>query len=155
MSVTIRPYEKSDTGALINLFREAVHSINSKDYTQKQIAVWAPENIDEKKWAENFSRNITFIAEFQGIIVGFADMTHSEHLEHMYVGKVYQGRFIALKLFKTLEKRAKSLKLSKITTDCSITAKIPAERVGFKVVKKQIVVRSGISLINYLMQKII
>ncbi len=155
MSITIRSYEKSDTGTLINLFREAVHAINSKDYTSEQIAVWAPENIDEKKWAENLSRNITFIAELQGIIVGFADMTYSGHLEHMYVGKEYQGRFIAFKLFKALEKRAKTLKLSKITTDCSITAKIPAERVGFKVIKRQIVVRSGVSLINYLMDKII
>ena len=44
----IRNYQKSDLKDIIFLFRETVHNINSKDYTQEQVKIWAPENIDEK-----------------------------------------------------------------------------------------------------------
>lgn len=46
----IRNYQKSDLKSIIFLFRETVHSVNSKDYTQEQLKIWAPENIDEKSW---------------------------------------------------------------------------------------------------------
>ena len=44
----IRNYQKSDLKSIIFLFRETVHSINSNDYTQEQVKIWADENIDEK-----------------------------------------------------------------------------------------------------------
>ena len=151
--ISIRPYKPSDTQKLIELFREAVHAINIKHYSPEQVAVWAPDDIDEKKWEKNLSQNITFIAEIDDIIVGFADLTQEGVLKHLYIHKDYQGRFIALRLLKTIEQAARDLGLSNITTDCSITAKIPAERMGFKVVKKQTVEREGIKMINYHMKK--
>lgn len=33
----IRKYQKSDLKDIIFLFRETVHNINSKDYTQEQV----------------------------------------------------------------------------------------------------------------------
>ena len=33
----IRKYQKNDLKDIIFLFRETVHSINSKDYTQEQV----------------------------------------------------------------------------------------------------------------------
>lgn len=50
----IRNYQKNDLKSIIFLFRETVHSVNSKDYTQEQVKIWAPENIDEKKLAFEF-----------------------------------------------------------------------------------------------------
>lgn len=69
------------------------------------------------------------------------------------VHKEYQARFIALKIFKALEQKARELGLEKITTNCSITAKIPAERMGFKVIKEQVVEKHGMKFINYHMGK--
>ena len=71
----------------------------------------------------------------------------------MYVPKGYQARFIALKIFKALEQKAKELGLEKIITDCSITAKVPAERMGFKVIKEQVVEKNGMKFTNYHMEK--
>ena len=151
--ISIRPYKPSDTQKLIELFREAVHAINIKHYSPEQIAIWAPYNIAEEKWEKNLSQNITFIAEIDDIIVGFADLTQEGVLKHLYIHKDYQGRFIALHLLKTIEQAVRDLGLSKITTECSITAKLPAERMGFKAVKKQTVNRKGIEFVNYLMEK--
>ncbi len=152
-TISIRPYRPSDTAELIELFREAVHAINIKHYSPEQVAVWAPNDIDEKKWEKNLSQNITFIAKIDDTIVGFADLTHEGVLKHLYIHKEYQGRFIALHLLKTIEQVVRDLGLSKITTECSITAKLPAERMGFKVVKEQTVNRKGIEFVNYLMEK--
>lgn len=43
----IREYEEKDLSSIIKLFYDTVHFINIKDYTQEQVNVWAPENIDE------------------------------------------------------------------------------------------------------------
>lgn len=152
-NVTIRPFKPSDTSELIQLFRDAVHTINIRHYTPEQVAVWAPEDIDQGKWLKSLAQNITFVAEVEDKIVGFADITHKGYLDRLYVHPDYQGRFIAFRLFKHIEQAARELELTKITTDCSITAKVPAERMGFKVIKEQTVVRKGIELINYVMEK--
>jgi putative acetyltransferase len=151
--ITIRPFKPSDTPELIQLFRDAVHTINIRHYALEQVAVWAPDDIDQDKWLKSLAENITLVAELDDKIVGFADMTHEGYLDRLYVHKDYQGRFISFRLFKHIEQAARELSLTKITTDCSITARVPAERMGFKVIKEQTVIREGIELINYVMEK--
>lgn len=155
MNITIRSFNPLDTPALINLFRDAVHTINIQHYSPEQVAVWAPTDIDLNRWQTSLEHNITFVAEIDSKIVGFADMTHEGYLDRLYIHKNYQGRWIALYLMRAIEKAARELGLSKITTHCSITAKKPAERVGFTVIKEQTVVRNNISLTNYVMEKVL
>ncbi|HEV2601382.1 MAG TPA: GNAT family N-acetyltransferase [Candidatus Babeliales bacterium] len=158
--IVIRPFSLSDTPALITLFRDAVHAINIQHYSPEQVAMWAPEEMNAEhwqnkleSWQKQFTKNITFVAEIDGKIVGFADMTRDGYLDHLYIHKDYQGRWVAFRLLKAIEQAARDLGLEKITTDCSITAKVPAERVGFVVVKEQTVVKNGVSFINYAMEK--
>lgn len=150
-TITIRLYQPSDFDAIVTLFKEAVAAINIKHYTAEQVAIWTTINVE--RWQASLAKNITFIAETNGIIVGFGDMTHEGYLDRLYVHKEYQARFVALKIFKALEQRARELGLEKITTDCSITAKIPAVRMGFKVIKDQVVEKDGMKFINYHMEK--
>lgn len=152
MSTTsIRHYQPSDLPAIIQLFKEAVAAINIKHYTPEQIAVWT--DINPIKWQSKLENMIVFVAEIDSTIVGFADMTHEGYLDHLYVHKDYQARWVSLHLFKAIEKAARELGLTKLTTDCSITAKIPAERIGFKVIKEQVVEKHGMKFINYHMEK--
>ncbi len=150
-SITIRPFKSSDLPAVIQLFKEAVAAINIQHYSAEQIAVWT--DIDSEHWLKKFEQNITFVAQIDSMIVGFADISHEGYLDHMYVHKEYQGRWVSLHLFRALEKAARELGLTKITTDCSITAKVPAERMGFVVIKEQMVERKGIQFKNYYMEK--
>ncbi len=151
--ISIRPFNPSDTPYLIKLFRDAVHTINTKHYSPEQVAVWAPEEIDEEKWKAKLSSLITFVAEIDGIIVGFADITCQGYLDHLYIHKDYQARFVSLHLLRAIEQAARDLGLSKITTDCSTTARVPAQRMGFKIVKEQTVIIKGVEMINYHMEK--
>lgn len=149
--IKICPYQDNDILAVVDLFRNAVQAINIQHYSQEQIAVWTDINIE--RWKKSLAQNIAFIAEIDGLIVGFADISHEGYLDRLYIHKDYQGRFVAVHLFRAIEKVARELGLSKITTDCSITARKPAERMGFVVVKEQTVVKNGMSFINYAMEK--
>ncbi|GMU18894.1 MAG: hypothetical protein AMXMBFR12_00860 [Candidatus Babeliales bacterium] len=150
-TITIRHFKSSDLSAVIQLFKEAVAAINIRHYTPEQIAVWT--DVDPARWQAKLENMIVFVAVIDSTIVGFADMTREGYLDHLYVHKDYQARWVSLHLFKAIEKMAKELGLTKITTDCSITAKVPAERMGFKVVNEQIVEKKGVQFTNYHMEK--
>lgn len=150
-TITIRPFQSSDLSAIIQLFKEAVAAINIRHYSAEQIAVWT--DVDPAKWQTKLEKMIVFVAEIDSTIVGFADLTREGYLDHLYVHKEYQARWVSLHLFKAIEKAARELGLTKLTTDCSITAKVPAERMGFKVLKEQIVEKNGMKFINYHMEK--
>jgi len=150
-NITIRPFSPSDLQELIALFHDAVNAINIRHYSQEQINAWTA--IDIERWKTTLAKNIAFVAQIDGIIVGFIDMTHEGYLDRLYIHKDYQARFVALRLLKKIEQTARDLGLKKLTTDCSITAKLPAERMGFVVVKEQTVVCHGVSMTNYVMEK--
>ena len=40
--VKLRQFKPSDTAAIIHLFRETVHAVGARYYTQEQVAAWAP-----------------------------------------------------------------------------------------------------------------
>lgn len=150
-NLIVRPFKIADLQAVIHLFKEAVAAINVKHYTLEQIAVWT--DIDETGWQEKLTKHISFVAEIDSVIIGFIDMARDGYLDHLYIHKDYQVRFVSLRLLKAIEKEACQLGLIKIVTDCSITAKTPAERVGFRVIREQVVEKKGVRFINYRMEK--
>ena len=152
-TITIRPYRASDTADIISLFHAAVHTIARQDYSAEQCAAWAPEHLDPSMWESRLKNNHTFVAEHAGTIIGFADITDNGSLEHLYVHPNWQGGRVSLRLLKAIEQSARELGLQKITTHCSITAKIPAQRMGFVVLNEQTVTRKGVTLTNYVMEK--
>lgn len=151
----IRKYRSQDTPEIVQLFYDTVHTINKKDYTSEQLEVWAPkisqENIEH--WKTSLTQNRTYVAEINGKIVGFGDISPTGYLARLYVHKDFQGQGIASALVQILEKEAKTLGVSEITTHASITAKPFFERRGYRVIQEQQVTRSGVTLINYSMSK--
>ena len=138
----IRPYEPTDCEILASLFYLTVHTVNAKDYTKEQLNAWATGKIDLQKW------NISL--REHNIIFGFSDIDKSGYLDRLYVHKNHQRKGIATAICDTLEQ---SVKANKIITHASITAKPFFEQRGFTVVKEQQVLRQGIALTNYVMEK--
>lgn len=121
----IRNYQKSDLKSVIFLFRETVHSINSKDYTQEQVKIWAPENIDEN------------------------------YVDRLYVAKDYQRQKIATRLMDKIENHAKKQGQISLYSHVSITAKKFFLDRGYIVNKEQYVEKQNILFKNYIMEKIL
>ncbi|MDE7329555.1 MAG: GNAT family N-acetyltransferase [Clostridia bacterium] len=148
--MTIRQYEPTDCENLAKLFYDTVHTINAKDYSQEQLNVWATDNIDLEVWNKSLSEHYTVVGVENNIIVGFGDIDKSGYLDRLYVRKGYQRQGIATAICNKLEQ---AVKVNKIITHASITAKPFFEQRGFKVVKEQQVERDGIALTNYVMEK--
>ena len=146
----IRQYEPTDCEFLAKLFYHTVHSVNAKDYSKEQLNVWATENIDLDKWNKSFAEHFTVIAVENDIVVGFGDIDATGYLDRLYVHKDYQRRGIATKICEKLES---AIKVDKIVTHSSITAKPFFEQRDFRMIKEQQVIRNGIALTNYVMEK--
>lgn len=152
----IRAYQESDISQLISLFYETVHSVNKQDYSQEQLDAWAPKEEKALKlnaWSTSLHQNITYVAEMNGCIVGFSDMTLEGHLDRLFVHKDFQGQGIAFALVKNLELKARELGLHEMDTEASITAKPFFERQGYQLISQQSVERKGVLLVNYRMRK--
>ena len=148
----IREYRTSDCEQLAELFYDTVHSINAKDYTEEQLNVWATGIVDLQEWNHSFLEHKTVIVTANNKIVGFGDIDKSGYLDRLFVHKDYQGQGIASAICDKLEC---SVTGNLITTHASITAKAFFQHRGYRVILEQEVIRQGITLKNYVMEKLI
>ena len=107
-------------------------------------------NIDLAEWNNSLSEHYTVVAVENTVIVGFGDIDKAGYLDRLYVHKDYQRQGIATAICDELEK---TVTTNRIVTHSSITAKPFFIQRDYKVVKEQKVVRNGISLTNYIMEK--
>ena len=146
----LREYQSADCEKLAALFYETVHCVNARDYTEAQLNAWATGKIDLEQWDQSFLAHHTVIAVENEEIVGFGDMDASGYLDRLYVHKQHQGEGIAAAICDKLEQSAAG---KRITTCASITAKPFFLHRGYHIVRKQEVLRHGVCLTNYLMEK--
>lgn len=149
----LREYKSTDCAEIAQLFYGTVHAINAKDYTKEQLDVWAAGHIDIPAWDKSFLKHHTLIAEENSIIVGFGDMDDNGYLDRLYVHKDYQGRGIATAIVTKLEQQAAMHNIFIFTTYASITAKSFFEKHGYHVVSENKVIRNGVGLTNFIMEK--
>lgn len=148
--MVIREYRSSDCEQLAELFYHTVHAVNAKDYTKEQLDVWVSGCVDLEEWDRSFMEHYTVVAVKNDVIAGFGDIDESGYLDRLYVHKDYQNQGIATVICNELEQ---GVRADKITTHASVTAKPFFERRGYKVVREQQVIRGGIPLTNFVMEK--
>lgn len=146
--MVIREYISSDCERLADLFFQTVHTVNAKDYTKEQLNVWATGNVDLSVWNNSFLEHYTLVAVENDVTVGFGDIDNTGYLDRLFVHKDYQRQGIATALCDRLEAG-----FDKVTTHVSITAKPFFVNRGYRLIMEQQVVRNGIPLTNYLMEK--
>jgi len=155
MKIILRHYQPGDLDALLKLFKETVHAVNAKDYTEAQLDAWAPEVLDVERWQQTLSKNHTLIAEQDDAIIGFADVETNGYFNRLYVHKDFQGRGVAKLLTKALEDYVIQQGLSSIMVTASITAKPFFESRGYTVIAEVSSESKGQVLANFLMDKTI
>lgn len=146
----LRLYRSEDCLALARLFYDTVHTVNARDYTPEQLNAWADGHVDLAAWDASFLAHHTLVAEKNGEILGFADMDGAGYLDRLYVHKDHQGRGVATALCSALEA---ACPVKSFTTHASLTARPFFESRGYQVLRRQTVVRHGISLENFVMEK--
>jgi len=153
MNLFIRAYRESDTRQIMTLFYETIHAINRRDYNPEQIDTWAPAEMDDARWAETLRQRTTFVAENDGLIVGFAELEEDGHINRFYCHKDYQGCGIGTRLLAAIEAEAQQRGITRLFTEASITAHPFFTKRGFQTLQEQTVVVRNVAFRNYRMEK--
>jgi putative acetyltransferase len=151
--MVIRDYDRNDAFAITRLFYETVHSVNSKDYSEEQVRAWAPEIPDPDIWHSRMIQRCTLVAEESGQVIAFAELECDGHLDMFYCRRDVIGHGVGRQLYQTVETRALDLGLRRIFTEASITARPFFHRCGFFVIQHRTVIRRGIQMTNFKMEK--
>ena len=107
-------------------------------------------NVNLQEWDKSFTEHYTVVAIENNIIVGFGDIDVSGYLDRLFVHSEHQREGIASAICDELEQ---SVSVKTITTHSSITAKPFFEHRGYRVIQEQTVIRNGIALTNFIMEK--
>lgn len=148
--MTIRPYRPSDLPEITELFYDTVHTVNAGDYTPEQLDAWADGTPDTAEWGRTLAEHTAFVAMEGETLVGFGDMDASGYLDRLYVHKDFQRRGIASALCGALEA---AVGAERTVTHASITARSFFESRGYRLVRERRVVRHGVPMTNYRMEK--
>ena len=154
-NITVRDFSADDVTALIDIFRSSVRVVARRDYTQAQVIAWAPDVIDGSAWMARYTTRRAFVAEIDGMQVGFTDLEPDGHVDMMYVHAQHQGKGIASALLSHLESVARGLGIQELYTEASVTARLFFERRGFQLVAQQVVSTRGQNFTNYRMWKLV
>ncbi|WP_125579975.1 GNAT family N-acetyltransferase [Levilactobacillus cerevisiae] len=148
----IRRYQATDLADVIQLFRATISEVNQQDYSPAQLAAWLGPDTPAVRnwWQKTLLAHQTYVALVADELVGFADMTGDGYLDHLFVSADHQRAGIATALLTTLEQTVPE----PYTTDASLTAQPFFKARGYRRVKRNLVVRDGVGLINETMTKI-
>jgi putative acetyltransferase len=142
----VREYRPSDLSAVVTLFQRTVREVNARDYSPFQISAWAPDPPDLDAWSKRLSSGAVFVAERHGDIVGFIRIEANGNLDLLYVAAEFQRQGVAKALFDQVLSWASSRGIKRFVSEVSVTAKPFFERVGFRVLRSQVIERHGISI---------
>jgi putative acetyltransferase len=152
--ISVRDYHPDDVQALANIYFNTIHKINIQHYTEEQVNVWAPtSSLETEGWAKKFPRTKPIIATVGDQIVGFAEFEPNGHIDCFYCHHEWIGKGVGSSLIKEILQRAKTCHIHLIFAEVSITAKPFFEKWGFKVVTEQTIVRKGVELTNFKMER--
>ena len=171
----IRAYQPTDTPRLIEIFYQAIMGIDEHIYRHEQKLAWgavanhhhdSSHNNSFDKWAQRFAQTQPLVAtDNNNIAIGFIEfLAHQNHLgEHvmrqsyidcLYVHPDYQRQGVAQRLYQLgVALPAKQKNICHMWVHASYVAKPFFIQQGFACVAKQTVIRQGVELEYWLMQK--
>ena len=149
----IRLFEPEDAEQIAWLFHHTVRKVNLKDYSERQVVAWSPEDIYFRDWQTVCSIRYTYVAEADNQIIGFGELEPNGHIDCFYVHYQHQRQGIGSKIYRAIETKARELNLTRLFAEASITAKAFFISRGFKVIQQQQVICRQEKFINYLVVK--
>lgn len=153
MNASIRRFQLGDEPALFRVFHSAVHTIASEHYTEAEVNAWAPDDLDPEAWATRIRGIDPFVAEVDGVIVGYADVQKTGYIDHFFVSGSHSRMGIGSALMDALHQEAGRLALPEIWSHVSRAAQPFFAGVGFQKVEDRVTKVRGVELSHAFMRK--
>ena len=151
--IEIRQATLENIPEITSIFRDTITEINSKDYSEEQIKVWASGADDADKWKERIKNFYFIVAEIDTTISGFAYLKNGNYFDGLYVHKDYQRQGIASKLMRIIESQVMMNGFESVKSDVSITALSFFDNKHYNIIKKQKKNFKGLVFENYVVEK--
>ena len=151
--IQIRQAEITDIPEITALFRNTITHINSKDYSEKHISIWASGADDIDVWETRINKLYFILAEIDTTIVGFAYLKNGNYFDGLFVHKDYQRQGIGSKLLRIIESQVMMNDFEVIKSDVSKTALPFFDNKYYEIVKKQKKNFKGVTFENYIVEK--
>ena len=154
--VELRAYRDEDCRPTREVFERAVRLTAAGDYSDEQVAAWAPTDMsasDLAAWGVERASAKTIVAAEGEELLGFGDLVDGRVLDMLYVDPGAGRRGIATALLDRILSLARDTGVDTIETDASITARAFFERHGFVVVEQRSPVVRGVGMTNFKMRR--
>lgn len=153
--VRIRSYRPGDEHALAEVFFTSVREAARDDYSEEQVRAWAVELPDPSTFAERAEDGRLLLVAVDGNdhVVAYADLENDGHIDHLYCRPSWIGRGVGSALYEAIESEARARGMRRLFVEASEAARRMFERNGFRVVHRNDLVRHGVELHNFDMEK--
>ena len=145
-------YSSDKAREIADVFHQSVHAIDDSVYSAKQKQAWAPSPVDYQRWAERLNVKKLFIALIDNRVAGFIELDDDGHIDCTYTHPDFQGQGVASALYELVLKESQDRDIRRLYVEASLVAKPFFERRGFNTVKKNLVQRNGVRLVNFSME---
>ncbi|AZQ67334.1 GNAT family N-acetyltransferase [Silicimonas algicola] len=152
MDVVVRSGRAEDVPALPEVFHAAVQAAEA--YSEAERAAWSPAVPTVEAWTRRLDGLDVVVAEVGGEVAGFMCLK-DDLLDLAYVHPTFARQGVGHALYAVVEGRARSVGVTRLRTEASLVAEPFFLRHGWRVVRRQEVVRNGVALRNAVMEKVL
>lgn len=151
--IQIREATLADIPLITTLFRDTITHVNAKNYSEKQIRVWASAAMDIDAWEKRITTSYFIVAEFKETLVGFAYLSKGNYFEGVFVHREHLGKGFGTKLLRIIESHATAKGHHLIQADVNVTALPFFEDHNYIVQKKYKKNFKGLAFETYMVNK--
>lgn len=148
----IRIYQRGDHIAIAEIFTSAIHQIASEFYTEEQCLAWSAREPNYEFWKRRCELKRPFVAIADSEIAGFLELDPDGHIDCAYINPKYRRRGIMTTLVKHAVDTCFACGVNRLFVEASICAKPLFEKVGFRLLRENVVTIKGVEMVNYKME---
>lgn len=138
-------YREGEEEILRQLCRETTLKVNVVEYGDVLVKKWTSRLDSRDDWHKRVKFKNPFVADVDGEVVGFAELTKTGNISAFYCHHLWQKRGVGCALFEAIEAEAKNLEIEVIQVESSVSASSFFIKMGFKVAEEKTTLTDGIS----------
>jgi putative acetyltransferase len=150
--MSIRDFRMADSKEIADLYHGSVHSLDAENFSVEELEAWAPTPPDYSHWRERLAVKKPYVAEREGMIIGFIELEDDGHIDCFYTHRDFQRQGVGSALYNHLLKEADARDVHDLYVEASAIARPFFEREGFRFEKANRLELRGQILTNFSMR---